>query len=137
MITLHVEAETVNELMLKVTDALYGHTPEDAEHVYSLLTNPAAPTIEPQKAPQDAPKPAVEDTPAPKAEAPTAAQTAPEERPLQEQVRALGLEIAQTAAGKAALRTILNEIGVKKVTDLTEEQMPLALEKMKAVKEAA
>ena len=140
MITLHVEAETMNELILKATDALYGHTMQDAEHLYTALTNPAAPVI-PAKAVQkpmeqtknpetavkaaesrvSAPDAPVEETPAPQSESATATKTGAENAAPAKtltQMRELIGKAVQQPAGKAALAGYLAECGVKKLPEL-------------------
>ncbi len=134
MITLHVEAETMNELILKATDALYGHTPQDAEQLYMALTKPSAPpsthlmqteiaTVKATERPVFATNPTVEETPAPAKETATAAKpapTAPAQKTLPEMREIVGRAV-QKPGGREALATFLKEHGVKKLPELGAE----------------
>lgn len=147
MITLHVEAETMNELILKATDALYGHTAQEAEHLYMALSNPAAPVIPaakkepPRKAPESpvsAPEPKVEETPDPEPAAATSAKPAPTAaaKTLPE-MREIISKAVQQPGGRETLADFLKEHGVKKLPELDPAHYDDLLTVMAPFKEAA
>ena len=122
MITLHVEAPTINELILKVNEELYGRDLAEAKATQRAIepqmpaeTTASEPT--PVKAPEiahNAPKPAVEETPEATTETPDSAKKAP----TLAEVRLALRDFTATPDGKAKTRELFERFGARKLSEV-------------------